>query len=169
MLRCALGLLLVCQALAFVPGGLHRVHPRRRASSATQVFSTHFGADSPVVLIARVQVTPGREEEYLKLAAEADAEVEATEPGMLHHAFDRHTAAGGVPEFVWTEVYQNDDALLTHITSDACANYVAAHEKLGEDISVELYGTLAADTKVALKEAGFEAKYYETACGYTRL
>ena len=64
-----------------------------------------FGANTPFILIARIQVKPEKVQEYLLLAAKTDTAVEASEPGMLHHTFDQD------PEnplrFVWSEVYKN--------------------------------------------------------------
>ena len=44
---------------------------------------------NPFILLARITVSPGKLDAYLDLAAGVDAEVEASEPGMLFHNFDQ--------------------------------------------------------------------------------
>ena len=41
-----------------------------------------FGAESPFILLARIQVKPDKVQEYLLLAAKTDKAVEDSEPGM---------------------------------------------------------------------------------------
>ena len=43
---------------------------------------------NPFILIARITVKDGRIEEYLKITAEVDKAVNASEPGMIFHNFD---------------------------------------------------------------------------------
>ena len=69
-----------------------------------------FDQSTPFLLLARIHVKPGCVDQYLEIAQAADAAVKASEPGMIHHPFDRD------PEdpqaFVWSEVYANDDAFV---------------------------------------------------------
>ena len=51
--------------------------------------SMSFGAETPFILLARIQVKPDKVQEYLLLAAKTDKAVEDSEPGMLHHTFDQ--------------------------------------------------------------------------------
>ena len=44
---------------------------------------------NPFILLARITVSPGKLNAYIDLAAGVDAEVEASEPGMLFHNFDQ--------------------------------------------------------------------------------
>ena len=44
-----------------------------------------FGAETPFILLARIQVKPDKVQEYLLLAAKTDKAVEDSEPGMIHH------------------------------------------------------------------------------------
>ena len=48
-----------------------------------------FGAETPFILLARIQVKPDKVQEYLLLAAKTDKAVEDSEPGMIHHTFDQ--------------------------------------------------------------------------------
>ena len=59
-----------------------------------------FKADTPFILIARIQVKPDKVQEYLLLASKTDKEVEAVEPGMLHHTFDQDSE--DPLRFVWS-------------------------------------------------------------------
>ena len=99
-----------------------------------------FGTETPFILLARIQVKPDKVEEYLELAAKTDAAVEASEPGMLHHTFDQD------PEnqlcFVWSEVYKNDDAFLAHLANPPVGEYLQGHAELGDNFTVEVYGTV---------------------------
>ena len=76
--------------------------------------------------------------------------------------------------FVWSEVYANDAALLAHLENPPLLKFVEQHLEMGDGFSVEVYGTLAPETKEkfnAVGEAvGFPIKYYDTTrVGYTRL
>ena len=125
-----------------------------------------FGAESPFILIARIQIKPGKVDEYLNLAAKTDAAVEATEPGMLHHTFDQD------PQnplcFVWSEVYKNDDAFLSHLANPPVGEYLQGHAKLGDSFQVEVYGTVGEKCKAAMKATGLPVKIFESKCGYSR-
>merc|ERR1712118_289839 len=46
--------------------------------------------------------------------------------------------------------------------------FVGQHGELGDGFSIEVYGTLADETKAAFSAAGFQIKYYDTKFGYSR-
>ena len=48
-----------------------------------------FDSATPFLLLARIHVKTGCVDDYLELARETDAAVEASEPGMLHHTFEQ--------------------------------------------------------------------------------
>jgi len=127
--------------------------------------------NSPFVLIARVRVSPGKVDDYLAIAAEADAAVEKTEPGMLMHNFD---ADPDDPlQFTWTEIYRDDESLIAHINNPPVQEYGKKHLELAESIEVEIYGTLTDETVDYLTrtwdEAGIPFKYFRTTdVGYHR-
>jgi len=58
----------------------------------------------------------------------------------LHHTFDQD------PEnplcFVWSEVFQNDDAFLAHLANPSIGDYLQGHAELGDDFTVEVYGAV---------------------------
>ncbi len=126
-----------------------------------------FDASTPFILIARIQVKPGKVQEYLELASKTDAAVEASEPGMLHHTFDQD------PEnplcFTWSEVYKNDAAFLAHLTNPPVGAYLQGHAQLGDGFTVEVYGTVGQKCKDAMDATGLPIKIFETKCGYSRL
>jgi len=81
--------------------------------------------NSPFVLIARVRVRPGKGDDYLNIAAEADSAVQQTEPGMLMHNFD---ADPDDPlQFTWTEIYRDDESLIAHINNPPVQEYGKKH------------------------------------------
>ena len=126
-----------------------------------------FGEGTPFILLARIQVKQGKVEEYLELAAKTDAAVEASEPGMLHHTFDQD------PEnqlcFVWSEVYKNDDAFLAHLANPPVGEYLQGHAELGDNFTVEVYGTVGDKCKAAMEATGLPLKIFESKCGYSRV
>ena len=71
--------------------------------------------NTPFVLLASLRVKPDRLEEYLELAEKTDAAVKESEPGMLLHTFDADPSDPCA--FTWTEVYENDAALI----AETCA------------------------------------------------
>ena len=71
--------------------------------------------------------------------------------------------------FVWSEVYANDEALLFHLTNPPLVKFVEQHGEMGDDFSIEIYGTLSAETKKTMIESGFPVKFYETKLGYSRV
>ena len=130
-------------------------------------FIVTFDHSTPFILIARIQVKPGKVEEYLALATKTDAAVEASEPGMVHHTFDQD------PEnslcFTWSEVYKNDDAFLAHLANPPVGDYLSGHAKLGDGFSIEVYGTVGEKCKAAMEAIGLPLRIYETKCGYSRI
>ena len=50
-----------------------------------------FGSDTPLMLLAILEVKKDKLEEYLEIADKTNKAVEADEPGMLHHTFDQDT------------------------------------------------------------------------------
>lgn len=120
--------------------------------------------NTPFVLIARVRVSPGKVDDYLSIAAEADSAVKETEPGMLMHNFD---ADPDDPlQFTWTEIYRNDESLIAHLNNPPVQEYGKKHLELAESIEVEIYGTLADETVKFLTrtwaESGIPFKYFKT-------
>ena len=126
-----------------------------------------FGANTPFILIARIQVKPDKVQEYLLLAAKTDTAVEASEPGMLHHTFDQD------PEnplrFVWSEVYKNDEAFIAHLANPAVGEYLQEHPKLADDFTVEVYGTVGDKCLEVMKGTGVPFKVFTTKLGYSRV
>ena len=129
--------------------------------------SMSFGAETPFLLLARIQVKPDKVQEYLLLAAKTDKAVEASEPGMLHHTFDQD------PEnplcFVWSEVYKNDDAFLAHLANPPVGEYLQGHVELGDDFTVEVYGTVGDKCNAAMQANGLPLKIFESKLGYSRV
>lgn len=120
--------------------------------------------NTPFVLIARVRVSPGKVDDYLSIAAEADSAVKETEPGMLMHNFD---ADPDDPlQFTWTEIYRNDESLIAHLNNPPVQEYGKKHLELAESIEVEIYGTLADETVKFLTrtwaESGIPFKHFKT-------
>ena len=126
-----------------------------------------FGANTPFILIARIQVKPDKVQEYLLLAAKTDTAVEASEPGMLHHTFDQD------PEnplrFVWSEVYKNDEAFIAHLANPAVGEYLQEHPKLADDFTVEVYGTVEDKCLEVMNGTGVPFKVFTTKLGYSRV
>ena len=130
-------------------------------------FMPTFDSSTPFILIARIQVKPGKVEEYLELATKTDAAVEASEPGMLHHTFDQDP--DNLLCFTWSEVYKNDDAFLAHLTNPPVGDYLQGHAKLGDRFTVEVYGTVGGKCKAAMEATGLPLKIFESKCGYSRV
>ncbi len=126
-----------------------------------------FGANTPFILIARIQVKPDKVQEYLLLAAKTDTEVEASEPGMLHHTFDQdpHNPL----RFVWSEVYKNDEAFIAHLANPAVGEYLQEHPKLADDFTVEVYGTVGDKCLEVMNGTGVPFKVFTTKLGYSRV
>ena len=126
-----------------------------------------FGAGTPFILLARIQVKPDKVQEYLLLADKTDKAVEDSEPGMSHHTFDQD------PEdplcFVWSEVYKNDEAFLAHLANPPVGEYLQGHSELGDNFSVEVYGTVGDKVIEAMNESGLTFKVFKTQLGYSRV
>ncbi len=126
-----------------------------------------FGDEKPFILLARIQVKPDKVEEYVELVAKTDAAVEASEPGMLHQTFDQD------PEnqlcFVCSKVYKNDEAFLAHLANLPVEEYFQGHAELGDDFTIEVYGTVGDKCKAAMKTIGLPLKIVESKCVYSRV
>ena len=129
--------------------------------------SMSFGAETPFILLARIQVKPDKVQEYLLLAAKTDKAVEDSEPGMLHHTFDQDLENPLC--FVWSEVYKNDEAFLAHLANPTVGDYLQAHTKLGSNFTVEVYGTVGEKCKAAMGATGLPWKIFESKLGFSRV
>ena len=66
-------------------------------------------------------------------------------------------------------VYKDDASLLFHLKNPPLVKFVEQHGEMGDDFSIEVYGTLSDATKEAFTASGFPIKYYDTKFGYSRL
>ncbi|KAH8050660.1 antibiotic biosynthesis monooxygenase [Aureococcus anophagefferens] len=124
---------------------------------------------TPFILLARCHIKPDADvDAYLAAARVADKAVMESEPGMLHHTFD--VDPDDPRMFVWSEVYKDDEALLFHLTNPPLQKFVQQHsEEFGDGFSIEIYGTLDAETKKKFDATGFPIKYFDTKLGYSRV
>jgi len=126
-----------------------------------------FGTENPFILIARVQVKPGKVDEYLEIAGRTDEGVQNSEPGMLHHTFDADPDDDHA--FTWSEVYSDDSALGAHLANPVVGKYLEDHADVCEAFSVEIYGTLGDETVAAVAGLPFPVKVFKTKLGYSRI
>ena len=121
-------------------------------------------SNTPFVLLASLRVKPDRLEEYLELAKKTDTAVKESEPGMLLHTFDADPSDPCA--FTWTEVYQNDAALLAHLNNPKLGDYLKAYEEMGDSLEVKIYGALAEDTIQFLNDSGIPWTHHSTRFGF---
>jgi len=118
------------------------------------------------VLIGRLHALPGEAENVVALSAAVDEKVQAGEPGMLLHTFD---ADPNDPlGFVWTEVYENSDALIFHLNNADLGAYLAAVSPMLDVFTVELYGAVSEEAVAALRATGTPTTHYPNVLGYVR-
>ena len=121
-------------------------------------------SNTPFVLLASLRVKPDRLEEYLELAKKTDTAVKESEPGMLLHTFDADPSDPCA--FTWTEVYQNDAALIAHLNNPKLDEYLKGHEEMGDGLEVEIYGALTEDTIQFLNDSGIPWTHHSTRFGF---
>ncbi len=122
---------------------------------------------TPFVLLARVTVKPGQLDAYLAIAAEVDAAVEASEPGMLLHTFDQDPS--DPHKLVWTEVYRQSEDFLFHADNPPVVAYVEKHAELADDFTIEIYGTVSQDVIDKINALGVPLTHYaNSSVGYIR-
>ena len=63
---------------------------------------------------------------------------------MIFHNFD--TDPSDPIALTWTEVYEDDDALIAHINNPPVQTYVEKHNELCDGLEVGIYGNLADET-----------------------
>jgi quinol monooxygenase YgiN len=118
------------------------------------------------VLIARLHAFPGQAEQVIALSSAVDQKVEAGEPGMLLHTFDRDP--GDSQGFIWTEVYEKSEALIFHLNNADLGAYLAAVSPLLDEFTVELYGAVSEEAVAALRATGIPTTHYPNVLGYVR-
>ena len=135
---------------------------------AREAIMAAYNKNTPFILLARCHIKPDADvDAYLEAARVADAAVQESEPGMLHHTFDQDPDDPRM--FVWSEVYADDESLLFHLTNPPLQKFVQQHsEEYGDGFSIEIYGTLDAETKEKFSATGFPIKYFDTRLGYSR-
>ena len=118
------------------------------------------------VLIARLHALPGQADQVIALSDAVDKKVEAGEPGMLLHTFD--CDPGDSQGFIWTEVYENSEALIFHLNNADLGAYLAAVSPLLDEFTVELYGAVSEEAVAALRATGTPTTHYPNVLGYVR-
>ena len=118
------------------------------------------------VSIARLHALPGQADQVVALSGGVDKKVEAGEPGMLLHTFDRDP--GDSQGFIWTEVYENSEALIFHLNNADLGAYLAAVSPLLDEFTVELYDAVSEDAVAALRATGTPTTHYPNVLGYVR-
>ena len=135
-------------------------------SSAAQAQNALPAGPSAFVLIARLHALPGQADQVVAMSAAVDKKVEAGEPGMLLHTFDQDPAD---PQgFIWTEVYENSEALIFHLNNADLGAYLEAVSPLLDDFTVELYGAVSDEAVAALRATGTPTTHYPNVLGYIR-
>ena len=135
------------------------------APFAAHAEDTLLAGQSAFVLIARLHALPG-EAENVALSSAVDEKVEAGEPGMLLHTFDAHP--NDSLGFVWTEVYENSEALVFHLDNADLTTYLEAVSPLLDVFTVELYGAVSPEAVARLRETGTPVTHYPNVLGYVR-
>jgi len=115
---------------------------------------------NPFILLARITVSSGKLDAYLDLAAGVDAEVEASEPGMLFHNFDQDST--DPHKLVWSEVYRRSDDFLFHADNPPVVDYVGKHADLAESFTIEIYGTVSQAVIDKINDLGVPLQYFPT-------
>ena len=84
--------------------------------------------ETPFVIIARVQVKDGKQEEYMKLGKEIDDIVNETEPGMLFH--DLNTDPDDPLALTWTEILKDSASFVFHLNNPHVVEGLKKQEEL---------------------------------------
>ena len=135
-------------------------------SSAVQAQNALPAGPSAFVLIARLHALPDQADQVVALSAAVDKKVEAGEPGMLLHTFDQDPSD---PQgFIWTEVYENSDALIFHLNNADLGAYLEEVSPLLDVFTVELYGAVSDEAVAALRATGIPTTHYPNVLGYIR-
>ena len=143
---------------------LQRQQPRLFSSSAAAAPAT-----TPFVLLAHVKVHKALLDEHMAFAHQIDGIVQETEPGMLYHALDADPA--DECRFTWTEVYQDDAALLFHFDNPPVIAAMGPETEKFYDggIDIHIYGEVAEETKAEVRKRGIEISFHSKQLGYSRL
>ena len=135
-------------------------------SPAAQAQEALPAGPSAFVLIARLHALPGEADQVVALSAAVDKKVEAGEPGMLLHTFDQDPSD---PQgFIWTEVYENSEALIFHLNNADLGAYLEAVSPLLDVVTVELSGAVSDEAVAALRATGTPITHYPNVLGYIR-
>ena len=135
-------------------------------SSVAQAQDALPAGPSAFVLIARLHALPGQAHQVVALSAAVDKKVKAGEPGMLLHTFDQDLSD---PQgFIWTEVYENSEALIFHLNNADLSAYLETVSPVLDDFTVELYGAVSDEAVAALRATGTPTKHYPNLLGYIR-
>jgi len=129
-----------------------------------------FSAECPFILIARLDVKADKLDEYIKLCALANDNIEQSEPDMIHHNLDADPR--DPTKFTWTEVYKNEAALMKkHMGNPPVGAYIGEHVPLVNGappgMELEVYGTLSEASKKGLGGA-LPTKFFDCKTGFSR-
>ena len=102
---------------------------------------------------------------FLEFCAGVNKAVEGSETGMLMQTVN---ATDDPLTFTWVNVFQNDAALLAHLTNPAVGEGLAKLPELteGENV-VHLYGEIGAETKAFLESMPFTCHIHARKLGFS--
>ena len=106
-------------------------------------------------------------EDYIDLSVITNKEVMNNEPGVLHHMFEQDPA--DYCSFVWSQIFINENAFLNHINNIPFKKFIEQHNEMGDDLRMEIYGTVSDKTKTICDELPFIVEYFDTHLGYSRI
>ena len=132
----------------------------------TQARDASPAGPTALVLIARLHALRGQAEQVIALSGVVDQKAEAGEPGMPLHTFD--CDPGDSQGLIWTEVYENSEALIFHMNNSDLGANVAAVSPVLDEFTVELYGAVSEEAVAALRATGTPNTHYPNVLGYVQ-
>ena len=116
--------------------------------------------ETPFVIIARVQVKDGKQEEYMKLGKEIDDIVNETEQRMLFH--DLNCDFDNSCSFTWTEILKDSSSFVFHLNSPDVKRTIKKQVELIDSWSIEIYGKVSEEVLGKIRELDVPFKYFKT-------
>lgn len=66
-------------------------------------------------------------------------------------------------------MYKNDKAFAAHLSNPVIDQYLKRHTELGDEFSIEVYGTVGDNCRQLMESTGLPVKIYNTYYGYSRV
>tara|TARA_B100000700_G_scaffold328777_1_gene447768 strand:- start:3308 stop:3700 length:393 start_codon:yes stop_codon:yes gene_type:complete len=95
---------------------------------------------TPILVITRSKFDPKNKRDYLEVAEQTCQALKASEAGLIYQTCSEDPS--NHEELIWSELFLNEKALNFHLENPPFCLFLANHQLLGCEYTVEIHGEI---------------------------